>query len=352
MCKKNILKAVLLVAGMSQVSAQDRHFSQYAEMSSVINPALTGAIHNTRVTGGYRTQWGSVVGGKAYQTYGVVFEQTIKHKKLKDNYFAVCGNIFRDIAGDSKMSNLTPNVGVAYVQKINRQMKITGGLQGGFIYKTIDVTGLTWDRQFNGYEYDPNRPSGETNVPRSAITAYDVGGGVNFSYAQSSKYISSLDGNKLNVGVAAYHYSIPSNSFFNSSEKLATRIVAYASGEILIPKTKNAVMPSILFMNQGPYSEFIVGSLFKFILADQSIRTTLKKPSSFAIGAQYRYKDAIIPTVLWQYDKYAIGVSYDINVSSLTPASRRNGGLEVMLRYNVSPGYGKNLGRGDTKASY
>jgi hypothetical protein len=96
----------------------------------------------------------------------------------------------------------------------------------------------------------------------------------------------------------------------------------------------------------------MLGALFKFIISDQSIRTNIRKPSAFSIGGQYRFKDAIIPTVLWQYDNYAIGLSYDINVSSLTPASKRNGGLEVMLRYNTSPGYGKNLGRSNSKASY
>ena len=111
-------------------------------------------------------------------------------------------------------------------------------------------------------------------------------------------------------------------------------------------------MPSFLYMRQGPSSEFVIGALYKFILVDQSLFTGIRKPAAIAIGGQYRYKDAIIPCILMQYDKYAFGISYDINVSSLTPASKRNGGLEVMLRYNMSPGYGKNLGRGDTKASY
>ena len=111
-------------------------------------------------------------------------------------------------------------------------------------------------------------------------------------------------------------------------------------------------MPSFLYMRQGPNSEIIVGALIKFIIVDQSTYTGVKKPLAIAIGGHYRYKDAIIPAFLLQVDKYAFGVSYDINVSALTPASRRFGGLEVMLRYNLYPGYGKNLGRSDTRPSY
>jgi len=348
--QKKIYTSILALLLLIQLNAQDRHFSQYNELSSVINPALAGVQYDTRVIGAYRTQWGSVA--KAYQTYGVAFEQSIKYKKLKGNHFAVSASIFRDMAGTAKLGSINPNVGACYVVKLSKRMKGSVGAVGGFNYKTIDVTQLTWDRQFNGYEYEPTLPSGEAEVPRSAITSYDAGIGVNLSYAESEKFISSKDGNKMNVGFSAFHFNIPKNSYFSSSEKLMTRYCFYVNGDINIPKSKNAIMPSIIYMRQGPSSEFLLGALFKFILVDQSLYTTIKKPSAFSVGAQYRYKDAIIPTILWQYGKYALGVSYDINVSALTPASKRNGGLEVMFRYNTSPGYGRNLGRGDTKASY
>ncbi len=346
---KYILNTIFALLILNQLNAQDAHFSQYNEMTSNLNPALAGAIYDTRLTAGYRTQWGGI--GKAYKTFGIAFEQAIKVKKLKGNHFVVSGNIYKDVAGDAKLGTLNPNLGLSYIQKISKTTKFSAGIQGGFIYKTIDVTNLRWDRQFNGYEYNENLPSYE-ETPRSAITTYDMGGGFNFSYAQSEKFISAKDGNKFNGGASVYHFAIPKNSFFTSSEKLAYRYCVYASADINIPNSKNAIMPSVIYMAQGPSNEILIGALFKFILADQSIHTSIKKPSAFSVGVQYRYKDAIIPVALWQYDKYAIGLSYDINVSALTPASKRYGGIEVVLRYNTSPGYGKKLGRVDTRASY
>ena len=330
--------------------AQDIHFSQYTETPSIINPALAGVHYNTRVITNFRTQWGSVA--TSYQTIGLSFEQTIKAKKIKGSYFAVALNIFRDAAGDAKLNTLNPNLGISYIQKINKQMKVSGGFQGGLLYKTIDINNLRWDKQYNGYEYNSALSNGEPVTPRSSITTYDMGAGVNFNYAQSEKFFSSKDGNKFDFGFSAYHYSIPVNSFITTSEKLHTRFCTYANGDFNIPNSKNAIMPSFLYMRQGTSSQFIVGALFKFILVDQSMYTGIKKPCAISIGSMYRYKDAIVPMVLVQYDKYAFGASYDINVSALTPASKRNGGLEIMLRYNVSPGYGRNLGRGDTRASY
>lgn len=343
---KSILSCMIIAGG---VQAQDAHFSQFSETPSSINPALAGVRYNTSITANYKDQWGSV--GSKYQTFGLSFEQTIKFKKLRTSYFAFSANIFRDAAGDAKLNTLNPNIGMSYIQRLNRYMKFSGGLQTGFLYRTIDVNNLRFGQQYDGYSYNPSLSSGES-TPRSSITAFDLGGGVNFSYAQSDKFISSRNAAKFNIGASAYHYSLGRNSFFNSTEKLQTKICAYMNGDFNIPGSKNAIMPSVLYMRQGPNTELILGALIKFIIVDQSTYTGVKKPMALAIGGYYRYKDAIVPAVLLQVDKYAFGVSYDINVSALTQASNRRGGLEIMLRYNLFPGYGKNMGRSDTRPSY
>lgn len=348
---KNIIKSFLFILSLNQfLVAQDVHFSQYAETPISINPALIGVTYDTRAMVNYRNQWSNV--GNKYETMGFSFEQTIKHKKLKDNYFAVSANIFRDMAGDAKLKSLNPNFGLTYLQKVNKRMKLSAGLQSGFFYKTIDVSGLKWDEQFNGYEYDPSRSSGEANVPRSSITSFDMGGGVNLNYVQSDRFLSAKDAAKFDVGFSAYHYSLGRSSFITTTERLETRVCAYFNGDFTIPNSRNAIMPSFLFMRQGPNMVVITGALFKFILGDPSTYTSNKKPFALSMGGYYRYGDAIIPSVLFQYDKYAFGLAYDLNISALTPATNRKGALEIMLRYNLFPGYGINMGRSDAKPSY
>jgi type IX secretion system PorP/SprF family membrane protein len=354
MTTKTILKSVFAYLVLHNlVIAQDIHFSQYAETPSSINPALVGVMYDTRVIVNYKSQWSNVVSStNKYETMAFSFEQAIKHKKLKDNYFAVSANIFKESAGDASLKSLNPNFAISYLQKVNKQMKLSGGLQSGFFYRTIDVSKMRWDEQYNGYVYDSSLPSGELNVPRSSITSFDVGGGVNLNYIQSDRFLSSKDAAKFDVGISAYHYSLGRSSFISSSEKLQTRVCAYFNGDFNIPNSKNAIMPSFLYMRQGSNSQFIAGALFKFILGDQSTYTGNKKAYALSLGAFYRYRDAIVPSVLVQYNKYAIGISYDVNISALTPASNKRGGLEVMMRYNIFPGYGRNMGRSDTKPSY
>jgi hypothetical protein len=74
------------------------------------------------------------------------------------------------------------------------------------------------------------------------------------------------------------------------------------------------------------------------------VHSNTVKPVAFSLGAMYRFKDAFSPQVLFEYDKYAVGVSYDLNLSQLTPFSKTLGSLEVCLRYNWNPGYGVGVG--------
>jgi len=345
---KGILCGIIILLGFTAKS-QDLHFSQYIETPTSLNPALYGLNYDNRVIANYRNQW-SYVATKAYQTMGVSYDGGTG-KKLKGIRIGYGLNLYKDMAGDAKMSSLLPSLGLSVGMKVSRKVKASAGGQFGLNYRTIDATNLRWGAQYQNYEYNSSVPSGET-AARSSVLSTDVGAGAHISYAQSEKYISSKDGSKFDAGFAVYHFAIPKSSFIVSSEKLQTRFIMYTNGEFFIPKTKIALDPSLIFMFQGPTKAFITGLMFKYVLVDESKFTSIKKPSAISIGASYRYKDAIIPAFLFQYDKYAIGFSYDVNVSQLTPASKLKGGLEVMLRYNVSRGYGKNLGRSDTKASY
>ena len=103
--------------------AQDIHFSMYSEAPVNVNPALITTAYDTRVIGNYRTQWGSVA--KAYTTYGVSFEQAIRHLKLKKNYIGLALNINSDKAGDAKLGSLMPSIGVCFVTKSSKLSKMT-----------------------------------------------------------------------------------------------------------------------------------------------------------------------------------------------------------------------------------
>ncbi|MEW6772901.1 MAG: PorP/SprF family type IX secretion system membrane protein [Bacteroidota bacterium] len=345
---KKILKLSWILIGISlNIYAQDIHFSQYTEAPLYLNPALATVSYDTRAIGYYRSQWSSI--GKSYLTYGVTLEQAINHLKLKANHFGIALNIFYDNAGNGLIKNLMPYLGVNYVMKIATNSKLSVGLQAGTSVRTINSSNFTWDSQFDGFRYNPNLPGENTTL--TGIARFDMGGGFNYHFAKSERYISAEDGAKFDVGFAAYHLTTPKFSFFNTGDRLYMKYIGYFNGDFGIKSAGIALVPSITYIKQGPSKEITTGFLVKYIIKDQSVYTGARKAMSLSLGAYYRLKDAVIPTLLFQFDKWGLGIAYDINLSDLTPATKTKGGMEVCLRFNTSPGYGKALG-GSFNKSY
>ena len=55
---------------------------------------------------------------------------------------------------------------------------------------------------------------------------------------------------------------------------------------------------------------------------------------NLSAGAFYRLNDAVIPVVKLDYYNWALGFTYDVNISQLAAASSLRGGFEVTLSYS------------------
>ncbi len=91
---------------------------------------------------------------------------------------------------------------------------------------------------------------------------------------------------------------------------------------------------------QGPYEEHLGGLNLKFYLEGMRYSSTA---ISFGIwqrivnslDATY-HSDATILLARVDYEPFSLGFSYDVNISSLTAASKNNGGPEISLTYIAS----------------
>ena len=79
---------------------------------------------------------------------------------------------------------------------------------------------------------------------------------------------------------------------------------------------------------QGPHSETIGGVILTRKLDDSDVPRYLIHGGAFV-----RLKDAIIPVAKLEVKPLAISVSYDVNVSKLSSATRGRGGFEMALSY-------------------
>ncbi len=339
---KKIFLIGILLSAVTVVKAQDIHFSQFNETPVVLNPALSCTSYDIRAIANYKNQWASI--SSPFKTYGISIEKAVNHEKLKKGYFGTSLSILNDKAGDLSLGSIVAHVGLNYIVKVSESAKFSAGLGGGINYRSVNVSNGKWQSQYDNYQHDATIASGE-GITYNSFIQPDFSAGVAYCYAKSERFISAQDGMKFNLGASVFHYNSPRSGFYyGHPAKTPIKYTAHANFDIGVKDAGVAIMPNLLYVLQGPAQEINVGCMFKYILSDASVRTNLKKSAAIAVGANYRFGDALIPAVMLQWTKYAIGLSYDINLSKLTNVSKKQGGLEISLRFNTSPGYGKGLG--------
>ncbi len=333
---------LLLLFSVKIIFAQDVHFSNSSETPVVLNPALSCTAYDTRIIANYKNQWASV--SVPYKTYGISIEQAINHLKTKKTFVGVSLICFSDKAGDLGLGTTFGQFGLNVVTKITRYAKLSGGVAGGIAYRTLsNPNNMRWSSQYNGYVHDAKVSSGEA-PPSTSFVQGDYVVGVDYHYSRVEKTFFTQQATTADIGIAVSHFSVPKINYTANTDRQYSKFVFHSSFSFGVKGSDMAVLPSFIYMQQGPARQINAGLMFKRIYKSTSFYTNRSKSYAFAIGAFYRLNDAIIPSVLIELDKYALSFSYDINVSSLKTASKFKGGMELGLRFNVNPGYGKALG--------
>lgn len=313
--------------------AQDIHFSQLNQTPLLLNPASTG-VYDGYYRGilNYKSQWAAM--GKPYSTFMGSFDIPFENKR--NHYGAYLGlgaYVFSDKAGDAGFATTQGNVSVSGIVPIGEFNKISAGIEAGVAYRSVDISAIQWPNQYNGQSYDPNLPSNEPNKSGSFVY-FDLAAGIQY---QLLKYLSTFNGKEIvsfTAGAALFHATKPLQCFYSgTSEHLYPRIVVHTALRYDLRGTGVGLMPSVLYMLQGPAYEIDVGFLVRIKTSGETNFTGFITESAFSAGLQYRYKDAIIPQIFFEISDFGIGLSYDINISSFSNATKLNGGPEISIKY-------------------
>ena len=322
----------------SIVSGQDIHFSQFYQTPLIINPALTGVFNgDIRVLTNHKSQWKSI--GAPYKTYALSYDMALLKKKWESNYLGAGFLVFNDRAGKSKFGITQFNLSLSGIVSLDKNHSISAGLQGGFAQRSINYSDLKWGNQFDGTNYNSGIAHGETFEP---FAFGDFSAGLSWSYGKGETNIAAQDQFRANAGVALFHINKPKQEFY-LNERLYSKLVLHGGTYIDLKYSKVALLPSILFLKQGPLKEINLGGMVRYTIKEESRYTGWIKETAFLIGGYYRTGDAFIPSFMFEFANFALGISYDVNISGLRVASGARGGVEISLRYiNPNPfSYGK-----------
>ena len=138
------------------------------------------------------------------------------------------------------------------------------------------------------------------------------------------------------MGAAVHHLNKPTQNFYlRSTYYLPMRFVGNMQARMDFKGTKLSLLPSLVYLRQASASEITIGTHLRYRFKNGTKVTGNSTEQGINFGVYYRLNDAIIPQLNVDLGKYAVGVSYDINVSKFTQVSRYNGGIELYLKYMV-----------------
>lgn len=332
--KRILYLAFMLLMPSYSAWAQDIHFSQFDQTPQLLNPGLTGVFAgDARVAANYRDQWGSI--DNPYRTFAFNYDHRLFHNKWKKASLAVGLAAFRDEAGDLGLHTTSAVISISGTINLNKEQSLTAGIQSGMLYRGINTAGMVWGNQYDGQNHDPTANSGE--VDRfNAFVQPDVSLGIAWNFMGEEGFNHNKD-LRFTVGTGLFHLNRPEQMFnLGVSDNLHIKWTLHGNGLVGLGSGKSFAVPMVMFALQGPSTEFIFGGMYRYLLKDAAKVTGFVRGAAISAGATYRWGDAITPMIMVELDRFALGVSYDVNVSGLTAASAYQGGLEITLRF-ISP---------------
>jgi type IX secretion system PorP/SprF family membrane protein len=317
-----ILLTISATIFLLSASGQDYILSQYFNAPLMLNPALTGNMEmDLRASIGRRNQWASI--SNAFVTTTASYDMPLLRKNNSPNYLGVGGFVLKDKAGKSQLGLLQATGSVAYAVGMSKYNTLMSGLQVSYGQRSIQMSDLAWDSQFNGIGYDPSLGSGE-NFSSEKRSSVDLSAGVVWSHHKDVDYT---------LGYMFSHYGQRQGFLGGASDKLFTKHVFHADWMRkwrhvdLTLQAKAARQSGAMELNLGVQGKYRTGLDSKY--------TDSRTSSAVMAGAYYRIGDAISPMIGYEYQRMIIAwFSYDINISKLHLASAYNGGWEVHLAYN------------------
>jgi len=298
--------------------AQDIHFSQFYEAPLLRNPALAGVFTGDyRIQTTFRDQWNSFT--NAYRTGSLSGEYKWAVGQTND-YLTTGMEILYDKAGTAALTTTEVMPALNYHKSLsnNKATYLALAFMGGLVEKTIDLSKVTTNSQYNGTAYDPAILTPNVHYLDGAL-----GISFNTTFGEDNK-------NTMYAGASYYHLNRPKNSFYeNPTVELDPKVV-FSAGVKAIFNDYTSFSIQADHSQQGPASETIGGVMVSYRLGDDPDNPDY----IFNLGSYIRWGDAIIPVVKLESNAFTVGLSYDINISTLATASENRGGFELSLSYS------------------
>jgi len=309
-----------LLSTVLSLKAQDPNFSQFFASPLTLNPALTGKFDGAfRVAGNYRNQWPTI--NNAFTTATVSLDASILRSSIPEyDQFGFGVMAFTDKSGNGVLQNNFLAVSTAYHKALDESgfHQIGLGFQGTYVNKRLDIASLKFESML--------RADGFTGLLDESFSSNQI----KLSYFDMNLgllYNGTNGSSNYYFGASMYHVNRPKETFKEGNYLLEPR-VTFQAGAMVPLGEFNAFHFSANHSRQANATNTVIGGAYMI-----NVTQDPSSPTNLYLGSWFRFGDAIIPYVGLEFGEFQIGASYDVNTSSLKPASNMRGGAEISLIY-------------------
>jgi type IX secretion system PorP/SprF family membrane protein len=311
--------------------AQDPNFSQFFASPLTLNPALTGKFDGTfRVAGNYRNQWPSI--NNAFTTATISVDGSLLRNTIPEfDKFGIGVMGFTDKSGNGVLQTNYLAVSTSYHKALDENgfHQVGLGFQGTYVNKRLDIAGLKMESML--------RADGFTGLLDESFSGQQI----NVSYFDMNVgllYNGTTDGrNNYYFGASMYHVNRHKETFQKGNYLLEPRLTLQGGGMVPVGEF-DAFHFSANHSRQANATNTVIGGAYMLNFSQDGYRAT-----NLYLGSWYRFNDAIIPYVGLEFGSFHLGATYDVNTSSLKPASNMRGGVEISLIYVRKPDDAKTI---------
>ena len=327
---------LVLALSITDLHAQDPRFSMPFRSAQNINPAFTGMFEGSlRAQVQSRNQWGSVIGSSSFLTHAASVDY--RYNVSGSDYFSGGLQFLTDKGGDSGYTIQQLMASMAFMKKLSDHgyrgrggNYLSAGIQAGFGRRSLSPD-IWFSSQWNN-GIDTSIPSGEGLLENSGFE-FDLSAGLLWHYAMD-------EGTSFYAGASIFHLTNPNISLLEGgNESLDTRYSLMGGAEFVI-SNEFSVLPALVILSQGQSLDIFLKGEIRYSNQDWD-------EVAFRVGfgprinnkLEGRHLESIVAIARLEMKRFELGLSFDINTSSLSAVSRNRGGFEFSLSYRMEESY-------------
>jgi type IX secretion system PorP/SprF family membrane protein len=301
---KYILCFLFSILSGYSLLAQTPYSSQNFTLTNFFNPATVGYSVNSQFKSFFRTQYANIA--EPYNSFGMSMDFGLFKKSTEGNNYVgigIEGLSERVLNGALQTNTISLSIADRLFLNLKKTNYISMGLGASMITRTLDIQQLSFGDQFY---------SGRLfNGTLEAIANYPV------KYASKVGVMYTSHGEKtyLQFGGSLFYINRTANELENSNGLRYYQLMGQLNMEHQFLEDKT-------FLVHADYQNRFESEFFYFGGAiGMPIYNKNAYENRFYLGCFYRTKDALIPYVGIMYDRYRMGLSYDIYNNNLTKSN-------------------------------